>query len=244
MPGSLSYTRRLKHYVLSFLLMLSAPGVLAAAQLVGETAPKLSGEGLVNALKKGGYVIYFRHGETSNIGDKDVADTDLGNCALQRNLSAGGQSQTKAIGQAFKALQIPVSHVYSSPYCRCLDTAKNIFGKVQKSSALHFAVQLDNVQRDKATGQLLELLGTQPPAGTNVALISHTANLQEAVGIWPKPEGVAHIFKPEKDGQFSYVGMMLPEAWTHVAAAIVDSASTSSDKGWFTTVKQWFSGLF
>src|SRR5262245_6011556 len=108
MLGSLSQARKLRYYVLSLLVLLSAPGLLSAAQLVGDITPKRSGQALVTALKKGGYVIYFRHGETSNIGEKDVEDKDLDNCAIQRNLSAGGQVQTKAIGEAFKALQIPI----------------------------------------------------------------------------------------------------------------------------------------
>jgi hypothetical protein len=35
-----------------------------------------------------------------------------------------------------------VGDVYSSPYCRCVDSAHNIFGKAQKSPALHFAIHL------------------------------------------------------------------------------------------------------
>ena len=244
MPDSLLNTRTLKHCVLSLLCLLSAPGVLSAAQLVGDTTPKQSGQQLINELKKGGYVIYFRHGDTSNTGEKDVEDKDLGNCAIQRNLSDEGRVQTKAIGAAFRKLQIPISQVYASPYCRCVDTAKNIFGKVQKSSALHFAIHLDNAQRGNATTQLLGLLGTRPQPGTNTALISHTANLQEAVGIWPKPEGVAHIFKPDDGGQFSYVGVMPPEAWTHGAALAAQGTSEASAPGWFTTFKQWLVSFF
>jgi hypothetical protein len=58
-------------------------------------------------------------------------------------------------------------------------------------------------------------------------MVSHTANLQEAVGIWPKPEGVAHVFKPTGDGNFSYVGMVMPEVW----------AQEAGSKGWLGTSK-------
>jgi phosphohistidine phosphatase SixA len=228
----------------SLLFLLSTPGLLLAAQLVGDTTPKLSGQVLINALKKCGYVIFFRHGLTSDIGEKDVEDKDLDNCAVQRNLSKEGQDQTRAIGVAFRKLQIPVGEVYTSPYCRCLDTAKNIFGKGQKSKALHFAIHLDSAERATVTTQLLDLLGTVPQAGTNTALVSHTANLQEAVGIWPKPEGVAHVFKPEGEGQFSYVGVMLPEAWLQEATRATATAQEPGEQGWLHTVKRWFRTFF
>jgi hypothetical protein len=67
------------------------------------------------------------------------------------------------------------------------------------------------------------------------ALISHTANLQEAVGLWPKPEGVAHIFKPRGDGTFSYVGVMQPETWMVEAKQSPDAGQASP--GWLN--KLW-----
>jgi phosphohistidine phosphatase SixA len=216
----------------SVLFLLGAPGLLSAGQLVGDGAPKLSGPALVKELQKGGYIIYFRHGITANLGEKDVADSDLLECGRQRNLSDAGQAQTKEIGTAFRTLKIPVGEVYASPYCRCLDTARNIFGKGTKSRALHFAIHLRHSDRAKVTDELLDLLATTPPPGTNVAMVSHTANLQEAVGIWPKPEGVAHIFKPVGGGNFSYVGVMQPEAWQLEAAKSPAPGQQPGGRGW------------
>jgi phosphohistidine phosphatase SixA len=129
-------------------------------------------------------------------------------------LSPEGQAQTKAIGAAMVKHHIPVDDVYASPYCRALDTAKNIFGKGEKSDTLHFSIHLDKASREARAAKLRDLLATAPKAGTNNALVAHTSNLKEAVGIWPKEEGAAHIFKPEGDGKFSYVGMMQPNEWT------------------------------
>lgn len=217
------------------LLLLSVPAVLSAGQLTGDTSPKLSGAALIKELQKGGYVIYFRHGITNEQGEKDVAGADLDDCSSQRPLSAAGHAQTKEIGAAFKGLRIPVGEVYSSPYCRTLDTARNIFGKATKSNFLHFAVQLRNADRTSITAQLLDKLATMPAQGTNTALVSHTANLQEAVGIWPKPEGVAHVFKPKGDGTFTYVGVMQPEAWMAEAKRSGDGGQASG--GWFDWVR-------
>ena len=215
--------------------VLSAPEAFAAGQLAGDTAPKLSGTALIKELQKGGYVIFFRHGITAEHGEKDVSDADLDDCSRQRNLSEAGQQQTKEIGTAFKALRIPSGEVYASPYCRCVDTAKNIFGKATKSRALHFAIHLRTTDRTTITAQLLDLLAKVPATGTNNALVSHTANLQEAVGIWPKPEGVAHVFKPKGDGTFTYVGMMQPEVW--IAEAKKADGGLASPGGWFDWMK-------
>ena len=223
------------------LCLLGAPGPLLAGQLVGDTSPKLSGPALIAELQKGGFVIYFRHGITSNSGEKDVADADLADCALQRNLSDAGQAQTRAIGAAFKTLRIPIGTVHASPYCRCLDTARNIFGKAVESKALHFAIHLRHLDRTRVTHELLDGLATRPAPGTNTAMVSHTANLQEAVGIWPKPEGVAHIFKPSGDGNFSYVGVMQPGAWQVEAAQA--SGRQPWGGGWFSALTQWFGNL-
>ena len=218
------------------LLFLGAPALLDAGQLVGDTQPKLSGPSLVKELRKGGYIIYFRHGLTAESGEKDVADADLDDCQRQRPLSDAGRTQTKGIGEALRQLQIPIGQVYSSPYCRCLETAKNIFGKADKSRALHFAIHLRSADRATVTQQLLELLGAPPQPGTNTAMVSHTANLQEAAGIWPKPEGVAHVFKPGANGEFTYVGVMQPDAWLEEAAKV------QGRPGWLSTLKNWVGG--
>ena len=218
------------------LLFLAAPALLGAGQFVGDSQPKLGGPSMVRELRKGGYIIYFRHGLTAETGEKDVADTDLDDCPRQRNLSDAGRTQTKRIGEALQQLQIPVGQVYSSPYCRCLETAKNIFGRAEKSRALHFAIHLRSADRVSVTKQLLELLGTPPQPGTNTAMVAHTANLQDATGIWPKPEGVAHVFKPGANGEFTYVGVMQPEAWLEEAAKV------QGRPGWLSTLRNWVGG--
>jgi phosphohistidine phosphatase SixA len=235
MNDATSKTGTIMRCAAALFLLLSAPGIVSAGQLTGDTSPKMSGPELVKELQKGGYVIYFRHGITAESGEKDVVDADLDDCAKQRNLSDAGQAQTKGIGGAFRVLKIPAGEVYSSPYCRSVDTARNIFGKAVKSRALHFAIQLRSADRAVITAQLLDLLAKVPPPGTNTALVSHTANLQEAVGIWPKPEGVAHIFKPHGDGTFSYVGIMQPEAWLAEAKKSPDAGQASP--GWFDWIR-------
>jgi phosphohistidine phosphatase SixA len=240
MTTTTSRVRNIVRCAATAVMLLGAAGTSVAGELSGDIAPKLSGAALVKELQKGGYVIYFRHGTTAEVGEKDVAEKDMDDCARQRPLSDAGQAQTKEIGAAFRVLQIPIGAVYSSPYCRCLDTARNIFGKApSKEKALHFAIQLRTAERAMVTARLLNMLGTVPAAGTNTGLVSHTENLQEAVGVWPKPEGVAHVFKPRGDGTFTYVGVMQPEMWSAEAKHASDAAQASGGgAGWLDWLRK------
>ncbi len=236
-----SRIQRIVRYAATAVVLLGAAGASTAGELSGDITPKLSGPALMKELQKGGYVIYFRHGATAEVGEKDVAEKDMDDCARQRPLSEVGVTQTKEIGAAFRALQIPVGAVYSSPYCRCLDTARNIFGKsAVKEKALHFAIQLRTAERAMVTARLLNMLATVPSAGTNTGLVSHTENLQEAVGVWPKPEGVAHVFKPKGDGTFTYVGVMQPEMWMLEAkrAGADGGQASGGGAGWLEWLKK------
>ena len=61
---------------------------------------------LMEQLRAGGVVIYFRHGITETT-QSDHQPLNLEDCAAQRNLSQAGREQMRAIGQAMNALQIP-----------------------------------------------------------------------------------------------------------------------------------------
>ena len=231
---------------LPFMLgLLCLPTFIGAAELVGGIEPKMQEEALIQALKQGGYVVYFRHGTTSKVGENNVEKKDLDNCSIQRNLSPEGRAQTKAMGAAIKRHQIPVGDVYTSPYCRCVDTAMNLFGKSEKSDALHFAVHTTRVQHEESTQQLLDMLATIPPPGLNTAIVSHTANLNSAVKIFPRPEGVAHVFKPQGEGRFSYIGLILPETWiTSQTSGLANNIDAEKEEGWFSSISRWLSRIF
>lgn len=170
---------------------------------------------LVKALQGGGHIIYMRHART-DLSQNDKADMKLDNCPSQRNLSEEGREQAKAIGAAFKRLNIPVEEVLSSPFCRCMDTAQLVFGKFEIKRALYFAAGISDKHRAFQSFDLVKLLSSPPqPASSNRVLVSHTANLKEATGIWPKPEGVMHIFKPldAAHGKYEHLGHILPDEW-------------------------------
>ncbi len=168
---------------------------------------------LISMMKDGGLVVYFRHGITDRNGEKTVANEQLEDCSIQRNLSPEGVRQTKAIGDILRNNRIKADKVLSSPYCRCLDTATNLFGKAERSDFLYFAIHLGKKQREVFSEHLQELLSITPASGSNTILVSHSANLKEAVDIWPKEEGEAHVFKPDGNGGYRYLGKISPSDW-------------------------------
>ena len=168
---------------------------------------------LVQALRRGGYVIFFRHA----LSDQQQADTDradLARCETQRNLSGEGRRMAREIGEAFKALEIRVGKVLASPFCRTVDTAELAFGKHEKAEGLKYTMGADQAQHSRQTEELRRMLGTVPPRGINTVLVSHNVNLKEATGVWPKRDGDAHVFRPRPDGGFDHVGEVTPADWS------------------------------
>jgi hypothetical protein len=72
------------------------------------------------------------------------------------------------------------------------------------------------------------MLSTLPAKGTNAVLVSHSANLLEAAGIFAKPEGAAFVFRPLPDGKFEAVARILPEDWSRVAK--LDQSASSRQR--------------
>ena len=70
--------------------------------------------------------------------DGDPEKFALGDCSTQRNLSAAGRAQARAIGGQLKAHGIGQAWVFSSQWCRCLETAELLgLGPVEERAELN-----------------------------------------------------------------------------------------------------------
>ena len=107
----------------------------AALVLPVRAAP---GDAVEQALRIGlaaGGVLMFRHALAP--GTFDPPGFKLGDCATQRNLNDEGRRQARQIGAWFAARQWRPTRVRSSPWCRCLETARLAFGdRVETWAAL------------------------------------------------------------------------------------------------------------
>jgi hypothetical protein len=88
----------------------------------------LTERALVDALRKGGYTLYFRHTST-DFSKLDGAMKNYSDCANQRMLADKGRDEARLIGKAISELKIPVGEVLASPYCRTMETATLMFGR-------------------------------------------------------------------------------------------------------------------
>ncbi|KQB76795.1 phosphoglycerate mutase, partial [Clostridium butyricum] len=84
---------------------------------------------LLDLLRRGGYILYVRHGEAT-VGE-DQPNLNFLYCFTQRNLSETGRRQAIYYGQIIRNSQIHINYpVLTSPLCRTIETAQLAFGTV------------------------------------------------------------------------------------------------------------------
>jgi broad specificity phosphatase PhoE len=146
------------------------------------SAPAIASEALWSLLKGGGQVVLIRHAVTTP-GSGDPPGMRLDDCSTQRNLSDEGRQHARRIGEAFRERQIPVDRVLSSPWCRCLETARLAFGKAEVSQPLgNLFGRYEN--RDLQVRQMRALL-RETSKGANLVLVSHGSTILALTGISP-----------------------------------------------------------
>jgi broad specificity phosphatase PhoE len=139
------------------------------------------GGGLISDLEDGGYVLVLRHAQAdpSEEGQRER----LGSCTQQRNLTAAGREQARAIGAAIRERGIPIGEVLASPMCRTRDTAELAFGRATVDRRLLSPGVVGTIEDDERRArELREMVNAEPPAGTNTVLVTHTGNIGAALG--------------------------------------------------------------
>jgi broad specificity phosphatase PhoE len=177
----------------------------------------LSGKAFVDALRQGGYNIYFRHAATDwSKNDHVDVKGDWTSCDpdKMRQLSAGGRAVAQRIGEAIRRLGIPIGRVLSSEYCRTRETAQNLdLGPVTPTLAVMNMRAADFVGgRDAVIDRARRALATPPQEGTNAIFVAH-GNLMRAVSGAYAGEAGAVIFLPQGNGEFQLVAQLDPEDW-------------------------------
>jgi broad specificity phosphatase PhoE len=168
-------------------------------------APARAGEDLWARLKAGGQVILIRHTITTP-GVGDPPGMRLEDCSTQRNLSAEGRADAGRIGGAFRARGIPVARVLSSPWCRCLETARLAFGGEPEPWA-----PLGNLfgrpeRRAEQVAAMRARVG-EPLTGGNLVLVSHGSTISALTGVSPGT-GEMVIVTPAGGGRFTVAGRL------------------------------------
>ena len=166
---------------------------------------------VVDRLRDGGYVVFLRHAATDH-SQKDRLGVPLTDCRGQRNLNDAGRAQAKSIGEAWRALELPVGDVLSSGYCRTRETAELAFGRATIVPALTgIPAEMVGTYSGRVRA-LRRLLGTKPPDGENTVIVGHIANLEAATKVEIE-EGDAAVFKPQGESRYRLVAALPASAW-------------------------------
>ena len=134
------------------------------------------------ALRAGGHVALMRHADAPG-GVGDPPDFRVEDCATQRNLSAKGRADAEKIGLRLKGEGIAFEKILSSPWCRCIDTARLMdLGTVETEATFGNVVVLKNQRQTLTTGA--RALIARWTAGGNLLVVTHGANIQALTGVW------------------------------------------------------------
>ncbi|MCA0399788.1 MAG: histidine phosphatase family protein [Proteobacteria bacterium] len=195
-------------------LRLVASATLLALALPAFSASPVSQKISAAELKKGGYIVYFRHFETGK-DTPDQVKADVAKCATQRNLNAKGLMDAQKVGLFFEQNAIPVGKVFSSPFCRAWQSAAVAFRNYEVVDGLKLPPSKDYSDAQKAdmAKALKPLLAAAPAPGTNTVIMAHDDNMPAVGGPELKAQGDAVIVKPDGKGGFEVVAEVKIGKW-------------------------------
>ena len=198
-------------------LLLGALVLAGAGPAIAQPAPgsALRGADLLAALRGGGYILYFRHADTDH-RQSDRRGSSPEDCVAQRNLTDRGREHARAIGEAIRALGIPIGAVLASPLCRTVETAAIAFGAVEKAPAAREAGPVPPGTPGRYSA-LRTLLSTPVATGTNTVIVGHGYPYYTLVGGQYLEEGEADVVRP-RGSDFEVVARVGLAQWRALAA--------------------------
>src|ERR1700704_3901356 len=170
---------------------------------------------LLTELRKGGYILYFRHAAT-DFSRNDERMKSYEDCANQRNLIDRGRSDARAVAAAIRHLSIPVERVLASPFCRTVETAQLLFGRAEKMQEVRGGPSAPAASERYAA--LRKILATPVPAGTNLAVVGHGNPFHSVAGPPYLAEGEAAVIRP-LGADFQIVARIPVDRWDALASA-------------------------
>jgi broad specificity phosphatase PhoE len=157
--------------------MLTRRAFLAGAAVAAVPAAWAAEPDAWRRLREGTYVILIRHASTVP-GLGDPAGYRLDDCSTQRNLSEEGRAESRRIGERFRSERVRVARVYTSPWCRCRETAMIAFGQAEDWEPLSSIFDYPHREAEY-TERVKKRIGgyaRRPPAG-NVVMVTHNVNI-------------------------------------------------------------------
>jgi len=170
-------------------------GILLLALLLSFPAAVLADmdNALWAALKNGDHVALIRHALAP--GTDDPPGFRIDDCSTQRNLSEAGREHARSIGARFREHGVENVVIYSSLWCRCLETARLLdLGKVNPFPGLNSFFR-DRSREGLQTAEVRALVKNRPKRASLV-LVTHQVNIIALSGV-PPQSGEIVVLRPD-----------------------------------------------
>jgi len=159
-------------------------------------------DALLKLLADDNHFALLRHALAPGTGDPVQFEVD--DCTTQRNLNPAGRTQAKNIGQTLNKIGISQARIYSSQWCRCLETARLLqLGQVAELPQLNSFFQ--NRQDQEKQTQELRLWLQNQKLEEPLILVTHQVNITALTGVYPA-SGELVIVKKSTDQQLQVIG--------------------------------------
>jgi len=179
-----------------------------AVSAVSATTPARASDEVAAKLAEPGHIAIMRHALAP--GGGDPANFSLDDCSTQRNLSEAGRRQARRTGDFLRSVGVEQARVFSSQWCRCLDTAELLdLGPVEPLPALNSFFR-DRERGPEQTQALREKIAgmdlSQP-----VVMVTHQVNITSLTSVFPS-SGEIVVLRRLDDGEIDVVGTVDPRS--------------------------------
>lgn len=172
-----------------------------------EASQALQGPALLDALRRGGYVLYLRHATVQSPHPV---------CADGPGLDASGLLQAQNAGAAIRTLGWPIDVVWTSRTCRTEQTARALgLGPVQITDDLNPGGLPEGSNHEQVR---LARLGATPTPGKNTVLVSHFHGSSTVQRRLQLEMGEFIVFQPRGDVAPVAVARIRPAEWSGLLA--------------------------
>jgi broad specificity phosphatase PhoE len=191
----------MRHLLLgrAFAAVVCASAATAAADDAAAWAALRAGEPVVALM---------RHADAPGVGDPPGWRLD--DCRTQRNLGELGRADARAAGQRLKREGVRFARVLSSPWCRCLETARLAdLGPPQVEARFSNAYVLAD-RRDALAQGGREVIAAWKGPGP-LLVVTHGENIRALTGRSPATSDVV-VVTATPDGTLRELGTIVPAA--------------------------------
>lgn len=192
----------------------------------------------LSLLQQGGYTLIFRHASAPGGIPPTGTGNDTGGALdslwwmrcdanYSRQLSVIGRNEAMNIGRTFKRLNIKISRIAASEFCRCYETAvlMNTGLPVTISQGLTMTLYTNELR----TRTIDSLARPMPPQGTNTVLVTHGIDFGDTLynRIATLAWSDAAVYRNRTDARPEFIGFVRAATWGQQATSVAIQQQTA-----------------